>query len=232
MMSVPPLTEAHYAGGNSTLERLLQLVMVTPGALDGFAKESMTSLWPCQLSLLIRTVCILQQRQMWIPKIKRTEKSPWASGFVALMDITVWITPWSLIVIRRSFRALHSGERNSEFTDDYGKRRVFINFIMLKHGWRGIWTMHMGCYKEFGGGSLICLEQIYRITALCGKSICFSGKSLSPPMGVLVVAEWCSGSMNYFISFKNLSQIFSQSWNEYHGLLQSIFTVKITLRSK
>lgn len=51
-------------------------------------------------------------------------------------------------------------------------------------------------------------------SSVCGKSICFAGKSLSPPMGVLVVAEWYSGSMNYFISFKNLSQIFSQSWNE------------------
>lgn len=170
---------------------------------------------------------------MWIPKKKRTEKSPWASGFLALMYITVWITPWSLIVIQKLFQALHSGERNSEFTDDCGKRRVFINFIMLKHGWRDIRTMHMGCYKESGGGSPICLEQICRVIALCVANLSASQGSHSPLPWVFlwllngVLTQWTILSLlkTWVKSFHSLGMINM-------GLLQSIFTVQITLSSK
>lgn len=70
---------------------------------------------PCQLQFLIHTylsICILRQRQIWILKEMRRKNGPWASGFIALMCITVLIKPWSPMVILRPFLALHSGERS------------------------------------------------------------------------------------------------------------------------
>ena len=121
------------------MERLLQLVMVTPGAQDGFAK-SITLLWP--LSAVASYTYSMYPSTKTNANSKDKEKRKESLGIrVCSADV---YNCFDYTV--KPLRALHSGERNSEFTDDCGKRRVFINFITLKHGWGGIWTMHMGCY--------------------------------------------------------------------------------------